>query len=74
MESGYLILELEGLSAHGMEPDKGKNAGILLANFLTTIDLDEYGKALPLQRFTTFLKIPADVHLASNTVMTFLVN
>ncbi|RXI98639.1 dipeptidase PepV [Anaerobacillus alkaliphilus] len=30
---------LEGLSAHGMEPDKGKNAGIFLANFLTTLNL-----------------------------------
>ena len=26
VESGYLIFELEGISAHGMEPDKGKNA------------------------------------------------
>ncbi len=45
MESGYMILEIEGLSAHGMEPDKGKNAGLLLANFLSTVDLDQSGRA-----------------------------
>ena len=45
VDSGYLVMELEGLSAHGMEPNVGKNAGILLANFLKTIDLDEKGKS-----------------------------
>lgn len=44
VESGYVVLELEGISAHGMEPDKGKNAGLLLANFLSTIKLDRKGK------------------------------
>ncbi|MBS4202529.1 dipeptidase PepV [Lederbergia citrea] len=44
IESGYLILDLEGVSAHGSEPDKGKNAGLLLANFLSTVNLDQYGK------------------------------
>ncbi|MEK3887638.1 dipeptidase PepV [Bacillus sp. FSL K6-3431] len=43
VDSGYLIIELEGISAHGMEPDKGKNAGLLLANFLSTFDLDQNG-------------------------------
>jgi succinyl-diaminopimelate desuccinylase len=28
-----------------MEPDKGKNAGLLLANFLSTVDLDQSGRA-----------------------------
>lgn len=44
IESGYMILELEGVSAHGMEPDKGKNAGLLLANFLSSFELDSLGK------------------------------
>ena len=44
VESGYSIIEIEGVSAHGMEPDKGKNAGLLLANFLSTLDLDQNGK------------------------------
>lgn len=44
VESGFLILEVEGVSAHGMEPDKGKNAGLVLANFLSTVDLDEHAK------------------------------
>ncbi|MCR2821797.1 dipeptidase PepV [Lederbergia panacisoli] len=43
VESGYSIIELEGVSAHGSEPDKGKNAGLLLASFLSTVDLDKKG-------------------------------
>ncbi|WP_070120562.1 dipeptidase PepV [Bacillus marinisedimentorum] len=34
-------IRLEGVSAHGMEPDNGTNAGLLLANFLSNLDLDE---------------------------------
>lgn len=40
LESGFTVLELEGVSAHGMEPDNGKNAGLILASFLSTMDLD----------------------------------
>ncbi|MBT2638421.1 MULTISPECIES: dipeptidase PepV [unclassified Bacillus (in: firmicutes)] len=40
VESGKLILELEGISAHGMEPDNGKNAGLLMASFLSELNLD----------------------------------
>ncbi|MBS4173869.1 dipeptidase PepV [Bacillus sp. FJAT-49736] len=43
VESGVLILELEGISAHGMEPKNGKNAGLLLASFLKDTILDEQG-------------------------------
>ena len=43
VESGYSIMELHGISAHGSEPDKGKNAGLLLANFLSTLPLDARG-------------------------------
>ncbi|MBP2241465.1 succinyl-diaminopimelate desuccinylase [Cytobacillus eiseniae] len=39
-ESGLLILEIEGISAHGMEPNSGKNAGLFMANFLSQIMLD----------------------------------
>lgn len=38
---GQLILEIEGVSAHGMEPDNGKNAGLYLAQFLGELDIDE---------------------------------
>ena len=34
MDNGELILELEGVSAHGMEPNNGKNAGLYLAQFI----------------------------------------
>ncbi|QOR69000.1 dipeptidase PepV [Cytobacillus suaedae] len=50
VEGGTLIFELEGQSAHGMEPKKGKNAGLLLASFLKKIQLDEDAS-----RFISFL-------------------
>ncbi|MFD1849834.1 dipeptidase PepV [Oceanobacillus bengalensis] len=39
-----LVLSLVGMSAHGAEPRNGKNAGILMAKFLHTYDLDGAGK------------------------------
>lgn len=41
IDSGELVLEVRGVSAHGMEPDNGKNAGIYLAEFLSSLQLDE---------------------------------
>lgn len=35
-----LTLEVKGVSAHGMEPKNGKNAGLFLAEFLTKQHLD----------------------------------
>jgi succinyl-diaminopimelate desuccinylase len=43
IDNGELILQLEGVSAHGMEPNNGRNAGIYLANFLSSFSLDRYG-------------------------------
>ena len=40
VENGELILEVKGVSAHGMEPKNGKNAGLFLAEFLAKLDLD----------------------------------
>lgn len=40
VEEYTLIFEVEGQSAHGMEPRNGKNAGLLLATFLKEIQLD----------------------------------
>lgn len=40
-----LLLELEGISAHGMEPNKGKNAGLILAKFLSGLELDKQAAA-----------------------------
>lgn len=40
-----LLFELEGISAHGMEPDKGKNAGLMLAKFLSSLELDKQAAA-----------------------------
>jgi succinyl-diaminopimelate desuccinylase len=34
VDGGKLVLAIEGVSAHGMEPDNGRNAGIYLAKFL----------------------------------------
>lgn len=41
VEEGKVVLEVEGISAHGMEPDNGKNAGIFLACFLAGAGIDE---------------------------------
>lgn len=39
-EDGKLFLKVKGISAHGMEPKKGKNAGLYLAEFLKQLELD----------------------------------
>lgn len=44
VESGYSVLELQGKAAHGSEPEKGKNAGLILAEFLALLELDQNGK------------------------------
>nr|WP_239587163.1 dipeptidase PepV [Bacillus ectoiniformans] len=40
IDNGYLILEMIGVSAHGMEPDLGKSAGLYLAEFLSQRSLN----------------------------------
>jgi succinyl-diaminopimelate desuccinylase len=40
VENGELTLEVEGVSAHGMEPKKGINAGLFLGEFLSKLDLN----------------------------------
>lgn len=39
-KEGGIVLTLKGVSAHGMEPDNGKNAGLLMLGFLKTLSLD----------------------------------
>ncbi|WP_019243933.1 MULTISPECIES: dipeptidase PepV [Bacillus] len=39
-----VILELKGISAHGMEPKNGKNAGLFLAQFLNSLQLSKHAK------------------------------
>lgn len=43
--NGELVLELKGVSAHGMEPEHGKNAGLLLSSFLAGLPLQEQAKS-----------------------------
>ncbi|MFJ5758370.1 dipeptidase PepV [Neobacillus sp. NPDC093182] len=40
VKNGELILEVKGISAHGMEPKKGINAGLFLADFLSKLELN----------------------------------
>lgn len=40
LENSELTLEVKGVSAHGMEPNNGKNAGLFLAEFLSKQNLD----------------------------------
>ncbi|AOM07800.1 MULTISPECIES: dipeptidase PepV [Bacillus cereus group] len=51
IEGNTVTLQIEGISAHGSTPEKGENAGLLLANFLTTVSLD--GKATAFATFAT---------------------
>lgn len=46
-----MTLQIKGISAHGSTPEKGENAGLLLANFLTTVALD--GKGASFASFVT---------------------
>lgn len=58
VEDGLLKLRLEGISAHGMEPNKGKNAGLLLNKFLKEQQLDTNA-----EKFTRFV----DKYFGSDT-------
>lgn len=40
VDSGNLIVELKGVSAHGLEPNNGINAGLKLASFLSELQVD----------------------------------
>ena len=44
VDGDSLTFSIEGISAHAMEPNNGKNAGILLAAFLNKIKLDTSGR------------------------------
>jgi succinyl-diaminopimelate desuccinylase len=43
-EGHHVTLQLEGVSAHGSVPEIGKNAGLMLSQFLHTLPLDEQAK------------------------------
>ncbi|QIW21801.1 dipeptidase PepV [Bacillus thuringiensis] len=51
VEGNTVTLQIKGISAHGSTPEKGENAGLLLANFLTTVALD--GKGASFASFVT---------------------
>ncbi|AST00842.1 dipeptidase PepV [Geobacillus sp. A8] len=44
-----VVFQLEGVSAHGAEPERGKNAGVYLAQFLASLPLD--GRSRPFIQF-----------------------
>lgn len=43
--NNMVVLELQGVSAHGMEPNNGVNAGLYLGTFLADLELDSHAKA-----------------------------
>ena len=45
VSNNTVVFELKGVSAHGMEPNNGVNAGIYLAAFLADWELDSHAKA-----------------------------
>lgn len=44
VENQTLLLEVKGISAHGMEPKNGKNAGLFLVEFLSKQPVDSYAQ------------------------------
>ena len=44
IKQNQITFELEGVSAHGMEPKNGVNAGLFLASFLADLEVDEHAK------------------------------
>ncbi|HGA0510880.1 TPA: dipeptidase PepV [Bacillus pacificus] len=50
VEGNTVTLQIKGVSAHGSTPEKGENAGLLLANFLAKVALDGKGAS-----FATFV-------------------
>lgn len=40
LDESHLLLEVKGVSAHGFEPNNGRNAGLFLASFLAHFRLD----------------------------------
>ncbi|MGM0903322.1 MAG: dipeptidase PepV [Bacillota bacterium] len=49
VDNGVLVLTMEGVSAHGLEPNNGKNAGLFMARFLNEFNLG--GKATKFFQF-----------------------
>ncbi|MCG7338411.1 dipeptidase PepV [Staphylococcus sp. ACRSN] len=41
VDSGVLVLNVQGKAVHGMDPSIGVNAGLYLLNFLSQLDLDK---------------------------------
>ncbi|MGV2419371.1 MAG UNVERIFIED_CONTAM: Sapep family Mn(2+)-dependent dipeptidase, partial [Staphylococcus saprophyticus] len=41
VDSGVLVLKVQGKAVHGMDPSIGVNAGLYLLNFLATLNLDK---------------------------------
>ncbi|MFS0780506.1 dipeptidase PepV [Bacillus sp. 1P06AnD] len=45
LKGQLLTLEMEGVSAHGMEPRNGKNAGLYMVHFLNQLSLGEHAQS-----------------------------
>ena len=41
VDSGELVLTLEGKAVHGMDPSLGVNAGLYLLDFISTLNLNQ---------------------------------
>ncbi|EMY4797330.1 TPA: dipeptidase PepV [Bacillus pacificus] len=55
VEGNTVTLQIKGVSAHGSTPEKGENAGLLLANFLTKVALDGKGASFATFAAETFI-------------------
>ncbi|MES5864423.1 dipeptidase PepV [Bacillus cereus group sp. RP32] len=55
VEGNTVTLQIKGISAHGSTPEKGENAGLLLATFLTKVALDGKGASFATFATETFI-------------------
>jgi succinyl-diaminopimelate desuccinylase len=58
VEGNTVTLQLEGISAHAMEPENGKNAGLWLAKWLSNVALDTHAQS--------FIRFVADYFFADS--------
>ena len=72
VENGEIILELKGVSAHGMEPDNGKNAGLFLAKFLLENNKDQAAQPFLTLLLNYFIKIHEEKSSVLHSRMIFL--
>ena len=72
VDNGEFILEFEGVSAHGMEPDNGKNAGLSWHNLFLKIRQIRLQQPFLILLLNFFIKIQEEKNWVLHSRMIFL--